>query len=128
MDRKYGLGSILQILFFQTYALTKIRYCSFEKTDNKWGGGGAGGRGVLFKSCFTILTWSQSPFFHPLKIPKKKSLASSCGLVVKAEDSWPRGLGFKPPLWRPFFRHHSFGSKLGTKIVENSNLTLLHML
>jgi hypothetical protein len=22
----------------------------------------------------------------------------------------------KPPLWRPFFRHHSFGSKLGTKI------------
>ncbi len=42
--------------------------------------------------------------------------ASSRGLVVKAEDSWPRGPGFKPPLWRPFFRHHSFGSKLGTKL------------
>jgi hypothetical protein len=26
-----------------------------------------------------------------------------------------------------FFRHHSFGSKLGTKIVENSNLALLHV-
>jgi hypothetical protein len=46
------------------------------------------------------------------------SKASSRGLVVKAEDSRPRGPGFKPPLWRPFFRHHSFGSKLGTKIVE----------
>ncbi len=44
--------------------------------------------------------------------------------MVKAEDSWPRGPGFKPPLWRPFFRHHSLGSKLGTKIVENSNLAL----
>ncbi len=44
--------------------------------------------------------------------------ASSRGLVVKAEDSRPRGPGFNPPLWRPFFRHHSFGSKLGTKIVE----------
>jgi hypothetical protein len=42
----------------------------------------------------------------------------SAGLVVKAEDSWPRGPGFKPPLWRPFFRHHSFGSKLGTKFVK----------
>ncbi len=27
---------------------------------------------------------------------------SSRGLVVKTEDSWPRGPGFKPPLWRPF--------------------------
>ena len=26
----------------------------------------------------------------------------------------------KPPLWRPIFRHHSFGSKLGTKIVEKT--------
>ncbi len=50
------------------------------------------------------------------------------GLVVKTEGSWPRGPGFKPPLWRPFFRHHSFGSKLGTKTVENSNLALLHVL
>ena len=45
-------------------------------------------------------------------------MATRHGLVVKAEDSRPRGPGFKPPLWRPFFRHHSFGSKLGTKIVE----------
>jgi hypothetical protein len=29
------------------------------------------------------------------------------------ERSWE-----KTPLWRPFFRHHSFGSKLETKIVE----------
>jgi hypothetical protein len=29
---------------------------------------------------------------------------------------------------RVIFRHHSFGSKLGTKIVENSNLALLHVL
>jgi hypothetical protein len=43
-------------------------------------------------------------------------MASSRGLVVKAEDSWPRGPGFKPSLWRPFFRHNSFGSKLGTKM------------
>ncbi len=54
--------------------------------------------------------------------------ASSCGLMVKAEDSEPRGPGFKPPLWRPFLRHHSFGSKLRTKIVENSNLALLYVL
>jgi hypothetical protein len=57
------------------------------------------------------------------KIPTTR-VASSRGLVVKAEDSWPRGPVFKPPLWRPFFRHHSFGSKLGKKIVENSNLAL----
>ena len=25
------------------------------------------------------------------------------------------GPGLKPPIWRPFFRHHSFGSKLGNK-------------
>jgi hypothetical protein len=36
--------------------------------------------------------------------------------VVKAEDSWLRGHGLKPPLRRPFFRHHSFGSKPGAKI------------
>ena len=41
----------------------------------------------------------------------------SGGLVVKEEDSWLRGPGFKPSLCRPFFRHHSFGSKLGSKIV-----------
>jgi hypothetical protein len=29
-------------------------------------------------------------------------MARSRGLVVKTEDSG-RGLGFKPPLWRPFF-------------------------
>jgi hypothetical protein len=55
-------------------------------------------------------------------------LASSHGLVVKEDNSWPRGPGFKPPLWRPFFRHHSFGSKLGTKVVESSNLAMLHVL
>ncbi len=43
---------------------------------------------------------------------------SSCGLVVKAENSWSRGPGFKPPEWRPFFRHHLIGLKLGTKFVE----------
>jgi len=32
------------------------------------------------------------------------------------------------PHWRPFFRRYSFGSKLGTKIVKNSNLALLHVL
>ena len=36
--------------------------------------------------------------------------------MVKAEDSWLRGCEFKPPLRRPFFRHHSFGSKPGAKI------------
>jgi hypothetical protein len=40
--------------------------------------------------------------------------ARSRGLVFKAEDSWLRGPGINPPLWRPFFKHHSFGSKLGT--------------
>jgi hypothetical protein len=30
--------------------------------------------------------------------------------------------GSKPPLWRPFFRHHSFGSKLGTKIEEKPGI------
>jgi hypothetical protein len=35
--------------------------------------------------------------------------------VVKAEDSQTTGCGFKPPLWRLFFRYHSFGSKHGIK-------------
>ena len=56
-------------------------------------------------------------------------LASSCGLVVKAEDSCPSGTGFLPPLWRPFFRYHLFGSKAWNKNCgKNSNLALLHML
>ncbi len=59
---------------------------------------------------------------------KIKLLARSRGLAVKAEDSWLRGPGYKPPLWIPFFRHHSFGSKLVTKIVENSNPALFHVL
>jgi hypothetical protein len=29
-------------------------------------------------------------------------------------------VGSNPPLRRPFFRHHSFGSKLGTKIVKKT--------
>ena len=57
-----------------------------------------------------------------------RQVENSRGLVVKAEDSCPRGPGFKPTLWRPFFRHHLFISKLGTKIMENSNLTMLHVL
>ncbi len=59
---------------------------------------------------------------------KNKIQASSRGLEVKEEESRPKGPGFKPPLWRPFFGHHSFGSKLGIKIVENSNVALLHVL
>jgi len=39
------------------------------------------------------------------------------------ERSW-----VQTPLWRPFLRHHSFGAKLGTKIVENNNLALLQVL
>ncbi len=38
-----------------------------------------------------------------------------CGLVVKAEDSRLKGCGFKSPLRRPFFRHHSFGSNAWSK-------------
>ncbi len=61
---------------------------------------------------------------HPRTLATHKCVATpglrTTGLVVKAEDSWPRGPGFKPPLWRPFFRHHSFGSKLGPKIVEKT--------
>ena len=36
----------------------------------------------------------------------KALLNQQRGLVVKAEDS-------NPPLKRPFFRHHSFGAKIG---------------
>jgi hypothetical protein len=57
-----------------------------------------------------------------------KQKGSSRGLVVKAEDLYLKGCEFEPSLWRPFFRNHSFGSKLGTKFVENSNLALLHMM
>jgi hypothetical protein len=49
----------------------------------------------------------------------------SRGLVVKAEDSVP---GYKPLTMETIFRHISFGSKLGTKIVENSKLALVHVL
>jgi hypothetical protein len=48
--------------------------------------------------------------------------------VVRAEDLYLRGPGFEHPLKKLFFRNHSFGSMLGAKIVENSNLTLLYML
>jgi len=54
--------------------------------------------------------------------------ACSRGLVVKAEDSWLRSRGFKPPLWRPFYMHHSFGLKHGSKNWVEINLALLHML
>jgi hypothetical protein len=46
--------------------------------------------------------------------------ASRCGLVVKAEDSRLRSLGFKSPLRRPLFIHHSFLSKHGTKEIMES--------
>ncbi len=54
--------------------------------------------------------------------------AWSRGLVVKAEDSWPRGPGFKPPTMETIFQALFIRSKPGTKIVENSNLALLHFL
>jgi hypothetical protein len=44
--------------------------------------------------------------------------ASSRGLVVKAEDSWPRGPEFKPPLWRPFFQAPFIWMEAWNKIVE----------
>jgi hypothetical protein len=34
--------------------------------------------------------------------------ASSCVLVVKAEDSSPRGIGFKPPTEETIFTQHVF--------------------
>jgi hypothetical protein len=43
-------------------------------------------------------------------------MASSRGLVVEAENSRRRGLGLKPPLWRPFFKHHSFGTQIVEKL------------
>ncbi len=41
---------------------------------------------------------------------------SSLSLVVKAEDLWLRGPGFKPPLWRPFFRAPFIWIKAWNKI------------
>jgi hypothetical protein len=61
-------------------------------------------------------------------LKKPKVLASSHGLVVKAENSWLRGRGFKTPLRRPFFRHHSFGSIAWSKNWVEINLALLQML
>jgi len=47
----------------------------------------------------------------------------TAGQVVKVGDSRLRCLGFESPLRRPFFMHHSFGSKNGTKeIIDYSNL------
>ena len=54
--------------------------------------------------------------------------ARSRGLVVKGEGSWLRGCGFKPLRRRPFFTHHSFGSKYGSKNWVEINLALLHLL
>ncbi len=48
--------------------------------------------------------------------------------MVKAEDSWTRGLGFNPPLRRPFLGTIHLDQSLEQKIVENSNLALLHVL
>jgi hypothetical protein len=40
---------------------------------------------------------------------------SSCCIVVKAEDTKPRGRGFKPPMWRLLGRYQPLGSKRDTK-------------
>ena len=47
-------------------------------------------------------------FVHSIKtlIQNSWDQSRSRGLVDKAEDSWLRGPGFKPPLWRPFFTDH----------------------
>ena len=42
-------------------------------------------------------------------------------LVVMAEDSWPRGRGFESPLRRPFFMHHSLGSKHGNLLLDKKS-------
>ncbi len=55
-------------------------------------------------------------------------LASSRGLVVKAEDSWPKGPEFKPPLWRPFSGTIHLDQSLEQKLWKNSYLALLHVL
>jgi hypothetical protein len=39
--------------------------------------------------------------------------------LVKAEDSWPRGPGFKPPLQRPFFNFCLKNKKEGKKDRKN---------
>jgi hypothetical protein len=44
---------------------------------------------------------------------------------MPCEEPWQKThdqevLGSKPPLWRHFFRHYSFGSKLGTKKLWNT--------
>jgi hypothetical protein len=50
------------------------------------------------------------------------------GLVVKAKTHDQKVLGSNPHYVDHFLRHRAFGSKLGTRIVENSNLALLHVL
>ncbi len=53
------------------------------------------------------------------------------GLVIKAEDSWLRGLSSNPPLKTQSFMHHSFESKERSKSKEWNVLTypaLLHVL
>jgi hypothetical protein len=67
-------------------------------------------------------------FFNP-NIKKTTFRAGETrGLVVRQKTHDQEVLDSIPLLWRPFFRQHSFGSKRGTKTVENSNLALLHVL
>jgi hypothetical protein len=52
--------------------------------------------------------------FHKCKVLWKP--ASSRGLGVRAEDSWLRGRGYKPPLRRPFSGTIHLDQKPGAKI------------
>jgi hypothetical protein len=72
----------------------------------------------------------QSGNFNNLKIPVfiGFSYIANVDKRWKAGDSWLRGRGFKPPLRRPFFRHHSFGSKTWSKHWVEINPALLYIL
>jgi hypothetical protein len=54
--------------------------------------------------------------------------ASSRGLVVKAEDSWLRGPGFKPHYGDHFSGTIHLDQSLEHKLWKNSTLALLHVL
>jgi len=66
-----------------------------------------------FTSILQIITSSES----------EEPWSSGKGRRLMTKRSW-----VKPALWTPFFKHYSLGSKLGTNIVENSKLALLHVL
>jgi hypothetical protein len=60
-----------------------------------------------------VVLRKKSAIFYALK----KRLGTP-DLVVKIEDSKPKGCGFEIPLERPLYTYHSFKSNLGKKIVE----------